>query len=83
MSYAPVGIVAVGQADCAPCHFVYKEQCVPCPPGADLLECQGCGTERKQPSGWRRYGPEIAVGVVTAVLVTLASGWVLSRLQKK
>lgn len=78
--YVPIfAISGLGQA-CPPCHFVYGDRCVPCPPGADLMECQEC---EAKPSLLATYGPEVLTGVVTAVLVTVGSSIVLSRLQKR
>lgn len=71
----------LGEGGCPPCAIQVSGQCMPCPDGTDFPECQGCIDGMPPPkSSWTdSIWGAVAIGVVTTLAVTVASTWVLKR----
>lgn len=76
-------VAAFAQA-CGPCQISAGGQCISCPDGSDLAECEGCvdGRLEEQPENWvRKYEviPAVVVALATAAAVSLMNYYVLKE----
>lgn len=55
---------------CPPCNIAGASGCVPCEPGQNIPECQGC-FEKQGYFQKHNIGPAVVTGVITAIAIGL------------
>ena len=79
-------IHGLGQAGCPPCTITAGAQCLPCPEGADLPECEGCvgGRLPEAEVAWAdrsKWVYPVVMAVVSAIAVGLATAYATRKLR--